>query len=600
MIYPQNSNPSITAVVLSANTDFGRCPLASKIPPALWPIEDVPAIYRVLKCLSNISIQNAVICCNGHKIIFEEEIDNIESMKLFFLEEHMPFGTAGCLREAVNLSNDEVFLIVPSQIINMPDLSNAIFAHRENHSALTIVKNFDSKFNSHIYIANRDIAQLIPAKGYFDIKENLIPAMIKQNMKVRVEISSEPIYSFRNHQQYLEGMYKYLDDCKLKCKNNTIPFSTSISDNVKLLGPTVILNNCSIDRNVLILGPSLIGNDVKIGENSIIEQSILWKGTNVRKNCFVRNCITDYNSIISSNSVISNKAVVQNNISLYSNIDLPIGKFAAIIAIILSFLWTYSSVIKGLINLWHENDDYSAGILVPFLTAAAFWLKRNNVLKNTDSSIFIGIAIFLFSQVIRFFGLYFMYSSAERLSMIFCIWSIIIIVWGWKLFYRNLPIFLFLILMFPPPHIIHNSIMLPLQKIATSGAAFCLEILGYAVNRHGNIIYVDNMPVAVVEACNGLRMIMAFLIITVFISLIIQKNRFEKLSLLVSSLPIAFICNIVRLTLTAITFTIFIEHKWTTVIHEFSGYAMIPMAIGLVMLEIKFMNTFTINHDDRR
>jgi exosortase len=184
-----------------------------------------------------------------------------------------------------------------------------------------------------------------------------------------------------------------------------------------------------------------------------------------------------------------------------------------------------------------------------------------------------------------------MYSSAERLSIVLSIWSVAIIILGFKMFYRLLPIFLFLLLMLPPPRIIHTSLMLPLQNMATVCSAFCLQTMGYAVIRQGNILLINNSAVAVSEACNGLRMITAFFIIVVFISLIIKKNTWEKILLLLSGLPIAFVCNIIRLTFTAVIFTIVSGRKWTTLFHDFGGFAMVPLAVALVVLELWLMNS---------
>jgi exosortase/archaeosortase family protein len=65
--------------------------------------------------------------------------------------------------------------------------------------------------------------------------------------------------------------------------------------------------------------------------------------------------------------------------------------------------------------------------------------------------------------------------------------------------------------------------------------------------------------------------------------------------LLISSLPIAVACNIARLTLTGVAFTVSWGQRWATMIHEVSGYAMVPLAIAFVLLEMKFMNNLITN-----
>jgi exosortase len=593
----QQENETITAVALAANTDFGRCRLASRIPPALWPIEGENAISRLIKKLANLPVRKTVICCNGNKSIFQKTIAGSDSMELLFLDEKMPFGTAGCIREAIQLSSDNIILAIPSQILEAPDLSEAIARHKESGAILTIISgnNENEKSNVHIYIANREAAEYIPAKGYFDIKENLIPALVRNNKKIIAETLPLHLYSFRNHCQYLETICKYLSERK---QDIIISDNVNISSSAKIFGPAIIMSNTIIEDDAIIMGPAMVGRNVKIGKGSLVEQSILWDGTNIKKECCITNCVTEYNTTIPSYSNISNKAITRNmynipGLNYITSHGIRIDKIAALLILTAIFAWSYFPEIKELLNTWISNDDYSAGILVPFLAAATIWFRKEKTSNTTTKSIIMGLLIFTVSQITRFFGLYFMYSSAERISILFTLWSMIIILFGLRFFYKNLAAFLFLLLMFPPPHVIHNSIMLPLQRIATSGAAFCIGLFGYAVHREGNILYINNTAVAVSEACNGLRMITAFLIIAVFMSLIIKRNKFEKLSLLLSSLPIALSCNIARLTLTALAFTLVWGQKWAGLIHDFSGYAMVPMAIALVLLEIRVMNIVT-------
>jgi exosortase len=114
---------------------------------------------------------------------------------------------------------------------------------------------------------------------------------------------------------------------------------------------------------------------------------------------------------------------------------------------------------------------------------------------------------------------------------------------------------------------------------------FCLEILGYDVIRTGNIIDINGTTVAVVEACNGLRMIMAFFVIGGFIVLLSKRARWEKLMVFISCIPIALLCNTIRLAVTAIAFTVVKGEHWEKTFHDFGGYAMMPLAIGVIMSE---------------
>ncbi len=53
-----------------------------------------------------------------------------------------------------------------------------------------------------------------------------------------------------------------------------------------------------------------------------------------------------------------------------------------------------------------------------------------------------------------------------------------------------------------------------------------------------------------------------------------------------SSLPIALLCNTIRLTGTSIAFTMIDGEKYAVAFHDWGGYAMMPVALGIVVLEL--------------
>jgi exosortase len=147
--------------------------------------------------------------------------------------------------------------------------------------------------------------------------------------------------------------------------------------------------------------------------------------------------------------------------------------------------------------------------------------------------------------------------------------------------------------MLPWPHRIQTQISLPLQQWATGSAVFCLELLGYEVTQDGNVINMGNTSVAVAEACNGLRMVTAFLVISALMVLLTRRDLWEKLVVLVSSLPIAYLCNVIRLTVTAMLYKVIASESVRDMIHSSAGYAMMPLALAFVVGEFWLLKQLT-------
>ena len=155
---------------------------------------------------------------------------------------------------------------------------------------------------------------------------------------------------------------------------------------------------------------------------------------------------------------------------------------------------------------------------------------------------------------------------------------------------------LFLFLMVPLPGRIHNLISGPLQKLATTGAVFCLELIGITVAREGNIIVLnDRVPVAVAEACSGLRMLTAFVVVASVLAYIVNRPRWQKVVLLCSSVVVAIVCNLIRLVVTAGLFLYTSSAAAERFFHDFAGWTMMPLAILLLLGELWIMAQLVVD-----
>ena len=214
MRFQSRDKQNIKAVILAGSRDFGRCRLASTLPPAVWPVIDKPALEHLLTNLSKQGIKQAVICSNEQTFLLEKSINPISSINVKFINEKLPVGTAGCIREAVDGDKETLLVVCPASIISLPDLAPLIKAHHLGRSRLTVVFNPYSLDNfprhtSDIYICELSILNYIPKTGYCDIKEGLIPAMIRAGQVIHAVTTSKPVVNFHNFKGYLTAVADY-------------------------------------------------------------------------------------------------------------------------------------------------------------------------------------------------------------------------------------------------------------------------------------------------------------------------------------------------------------------------------------------------------
>ena len=263
--------------------------------------------------------------------------------------------------------------------------------------------------------------------------------------------------------------------------------------------------------------------------------------------------------------------------------------------LVLCFFWTFWSTITGLINDWQNDPNYSVGQLVPFAALYLIWIDRSNLTRHARSTCWWGLAVIMVAQLARFYGLLFMFESAERYALVLTIVGVVLLVCGWRIFWAARWILLFLFLMVPLPGRIHNAISGPLQSLATEGAVSTLELLGIAVTNQGNVMLLnDEVSVSVVEACSGLRMLTAFVIVAATFAYVVGRPRWQKVALIISSVPVAIACNLIRLVATALLFLLVSGEIAKTFFHDFAGWTMMPLAIAMLAGELWIMSKLVV------
>jgi len=638
---------NIKAIILAGSRDFGRCPLASHLPTALWPVAGKPALEQLLRHLSRQGVKQATVCSNGDAEFLQSSIGCMNSLQLKFLDEPLPVGTAGCIRDAADGDTDALFLILPAGLTLPPNIDMLIQAHRAGKSCLTVMLKADSEdaiqtnHTSGIYICEPAVLEFIPEQGYCDIKETLIPNMLRQGRTIHVATLPKPVGNFRDRATYLTAIASYLDntpklsaDLKLCRRNGAGVIWTGadvgLDPSAKIYGPVVIMDGATLAHGALIFGPTIIGRNVSIGRDSVIVNSVLWDSARVDKNSCLEQCVIDYNAAVPANTIAEQESIpfkpqgiLESSISRLLNVLkkhsnrlqhiflLQVGNineifpiwvqsrkrsfllWLATVLVLTAFFWSYWPGLMDLWSIWQRSDEYSSGLLVPFLAVYILWSRRHEIaLYRIGPSVW-GIFAFLVAQGIRIFGLFFLYGSAERLSIVLSVAALVLLLFGWQFFRKVATVLLFLCLMLPWPNRVQAAVSLPLQRWATSSSVFCLEMLGYPVVQEGNVIHIGRATVAVAEACNGLRMITAFFVISGLVVFLVKRAWWEKLIILASSLPIAILCNSVRLTLTAVAFTVLNGEYWERIFHDFGGYAMMPLALAAVVAELWLLTTLT-------
>ena len=192
------------------------------------------------------------------------------------------------------------------------------------------------------------------------------------------------------------------------------------------------------------------------------------------------------------------------------------------VAIAIALVFVYFTVLLKLGSDWWSDENYSHGLLIPFIVVYILWQERARFDgARSNPATFWGATGVALSLLALWVGVSGAELFVQRISLVLMITSVVIYFWGFRLLRLIAVPLSLLILSIPIPQIVFNRIAFPLQLFASRCAVGAMSFFNIPVLRQGNII--ELMPLgasepkrlAVVEACSGIRSLMTLVTLAV-------------------------------------------------------------------------------------
>jgi len=161
----------------------------------------------------------------------------------------------------------------------------------------------------------------------------------------------------------------------------------------------------------------------------------------------------------------------------------------------------------------------------------------------------------------------------------------VVTVLGKQLLFRFFPAVAVLVFLVPVPGMIRQRIAIPLQTWTAQISQVILEVIGVPVERSVNQLTVNGIPVNIIEACNGLRMVWPLILMSYAFSFGLPLRNSVRFLVLAASPLAAIFYNVVRILPTIWLYS-YHTKKVADVFHDYSGWLMLPIAfltlLGLI------------------
>ena len=270
------------------------------------------------------------------------------------------------------------------------------------------------------------------------------------------------------------------------------------------------------------------------------------------------------------------------------------------IALVSVVLFTYATVLVKLSRDWWSDENYSHGLLVPFIIGYILWSQRAKLAtaRARPSMLLGGLAV-VFALLALWTGIAGAELYTQRMSLVLLIAGTVVYFGGLGFLRLILVPLVLLVLAIPIPTIAFNKIAFPLQLFASRVAVWSMQVLGIPVLRQGNVIELKPLnsfttkKLEVVEACSGIRSMMTLITLAVVFAYFTYPRSgdssmprgglrsygfLRSLIIVISAVPIAILTNAARVSGTGI-----LSHYYGTGVadgffHTFSGWAIYVVA----------------------
>lgn len=145
-----------------------------------------------------------------------------------------------------------------------------------------------------------------------------------------------------------------------------------------------------------------------------------------------------------------------------------------------------------------------------------------------------------------------------------------------------------LLFLVPVPGYLRTKLAIPLQEGATLFTDGVLNLIGVASQRSGAVLTVHGTQIAVGEACDGMRMVFALVLVVFAFVFSVPFRPATRLLLIGLSPLVALVCNIVRLVPTALFYG-FADPTTAEDVHDVAGWLMLPLALVLLLGVVRLM-----------
>lgn len=247
---------------------------------------------------------------------------------------------------------------------------------------------------------------------------------------------------------------------------------------------------------------------------------------------------------------------------------------------------TFQPAILKMVSVWFGREEYSHGVLIPFIAAFLIWQRKHELSRLQFQGSWAGALVVLAGGLLQLLGNLTALYVLQQYALLTVLYGVVLSFTGWQVFrHLSVPLFV-LIFMIPLPEFLLNNFSSQLQLISSQIGVWFIRLFGISVYVEGNVIDLGGYKLQVAEACDGLRYLFPLMTLGFLMAYLFKVAAWKRVVLFLSSIPITILMNSFRIG----TIGVMVEHWGTRMaegfLHDFQGWAVFMASTAVLLLEM--------------
>ncbi len=374
------------AIIMAGGEGTRLRPLTSLRPKPMVPIVNQPVMEHILGLVKHHGITDVVATLAFMPQVIREYFRDGDEwgMNIAYAVEETPLGTAGSVKNAEKLLDDEPFLVISGDALTDIDLTEILSFHKSTDAAVTIALKrvedpldfgvvitdadgrverflekptwgqvFSDEINTGIYVIEPWVLAEIPEGQPYDFSSDLFPKLMEQGHPIFglsvegywCDVGSRETY-MQAHRDVLDGKAKiYIPGVQAR-EQLWVAESAVIDKDAELHDKVVIGKNTQVHAGAVVGPYSVIGDNCLIGPGANVLHSVVWNDTFIGEQARVegaaalRHVDVRARAVVETGATIGDESVVGRGAYVGANVQVfPYKRIEPAATVNSSLIW---------------------------------------------------------------------------------------------------------------------------------------------------------------------------------------------------------------------------------------------------------------------